>query len=156
MTALASYSTGTVSVAAGGTIVSGSATIWSGTNVRPGDVLQIGSFQTIIADVTDPTHLVIPPWGGGAQADVAYVVWKMSPQRIAGAQVMADVSTLVAALNTSGFFWFVDPALTAPDPSLGSDGQFALQPSTGENVGSCRWRLVLSRNLSRARHAGAV
>ncbi|MGX1353458.1 hypothetical protein AB7M49_007079 [Bradyrhizobium elkanii] len=132
MTALASYSTGTVSVAAGGTIVSGSATIWSGTNVRPGDVLQIGNFQTIIADVTDPTHLVIPPWGGGAQADVAYVVWKMSPQRIAGAQAMADVSTLVAALNTSGFFWFVDPALAAPDPSLGSDGQFALQPSTGK------------------------
>ncbi|ODM77808.1 pyocin knob domain-containing protein [Bradyrhizobium elkanii] len=132
MTALASYSTGTVSVAAGGTTVSGSATIWSGTNVRPGDVLQIGNFQTIIADVTDPTHLVIPPWGGGAQADVAYVVWKMSPQRIAGAQAMADVSTLVAALNTTGFFWFVDASLAAPDPSLGSDGQFALQPSTGK------------------------
>ncbi|MHC2241476.1 hypothetical protein [Bradyrhizobium elkanii] len=150
MTALASYSTGTVSVAAGGTIVSGSATIWSGTNVRPGDVLQIGNFQTIIADVTDPTHLVIPPWGGGAQADVAYVVWKMSPQRIAGAQTMADVSTLVAALNTTGFFWFVDAALAAPDPSLGSDGQFALQPSTGKmwvHVGGAWSYLGIYRGL---------
>ncbi|WP_224741635.1 pyocin knob domain-containing protein [Bradyrhizobium sp. 2S1] len=132
MTALASYATGTISVAANGTVVTGSATIWSGTNVRPGDILQIGNFQTIIADVTDPTHLVIPPWGGGAQAGVAYVVWKVSPQRIAGAQAMVDVSTLVAALNTTGFFWFVDASLAAPDPSLGSDGQFALQPSTGK------------------------
>ncbi|UGY23166.1 pyocin knob domain-containing protein [Bradyrhizobium septentrionale] len=132
MTALASYATGTISVAANGTVVTGSATIWSGTNVRPGDILQIGNFQTVIADVTDPTHLVIPPWGGGAQAGVAYVVWKVSPQRIAGAQAMADVSALVAALNTTGFFWFVDASLAAPDPSLGSDGQFALQPSTGK------------------------
>ncbi|WP_338700779.1 pyocin knob domain-containing protein [Bradyrhizobium sp. 26S5] len=132
MTALASYSSGAISVAANGTTVTGVGTIWSGTNVRPGDVLQIGNFQTIIADVTDPTHLVIPPWGGGAQAGVAYVVWKVSPQRIAGAQAMVDVSTLVAALNTTGFFWFVDASLAAPDPSLGSDGQFALQPSTGK------------------------
>ncbi|SEB99938.1 hypothetical protein [Bradyrhizobium erythrophlei] len=132
MTALANYSTGTVSVAAGDTIVSGVGTIWSSTNVRPGDILQIGNFQTIITDVTDPTHLVIPPWGGGAQAAVAYVVWKVSSQRIAGAQAMADVSTLVAALNTTGFFWFVDVSLAAPDPSLGSDGQYALQPSTGK------------------------
>ncbi|WP_163150871.1 hypothetical protein [Bradyrhizobium uaiense] len=86
----------------------------------------------MITDVTDPTHLVIPPWGGGAQAGVAYVVWRVSQQRIAGAQAMADVSTLVAALNTTGFFWFVDVSLAAPDPSLGSDGQYALQPSTGK------------------------
>ncbi|WP_050400354.1 hypothetical protein [Bradyrhizobium embrapense] len=132
MTALASYSTGTVSVAAGDTTVSGVGTIWSSTNVRPGDILQIGNFQTIITDVTDPTHLVIPPWGGGAQAAVAYVVWKVSSQRIAGAQAMADVSALVAALNTSGFFWFVDASLAAPDPSLGTDGQYALQPTTGK------------------------
>ncbi|OKO67259.1 hypothetical protein AC628_39790 [Bradyrhizobium sp. NAS96.2] len=132
MTALTSYSTGTISVAANGTAVTGVGTIWSGTNVRPGDILQIGNFQTIITDVTDPTHLVIPPWGGGAQAGVAYVVWRVSQQRIAGAQAMADVSTLVAALNTTGFFWFVDVSLAAPDPSLGSDGQYALQPTTGK------------------------
>ncbi|WP_375780884.1 hypothetical protein ACE103_20300 [Bradyrhizobium sp. ma5] len=132
MTALSSYSTGTISVAANGTAVTGVGTIWSGTNVRPGDTLQIGNFQTIIADVTDPMHLVIPPWGGGAQAGVPYVIWKASSQRIAGAQVIGDVSDLIAALNTSGFFWFVDVSLAAPDPSLGSDGQYALQPTTGK------------------------
>jgi hypothetical protein len=131
MTALASYSTGTVSVAAGGTTVTGSGTIWSGTNVKPGDILQIGNFQSVISDVTDTTHLVIPPWGGGAQSAVAYKIWQVSPQRFAGATAMQTVNDLVAALNVSGFFWFVATGATAPDPSYGNDGQYAFQPSTG-------------------------
>lgn len=132
MTALVSYSTGTVSVAAGGTTVTGVGSIWSGTNARPGDVLQIGNFQTVISDVTDTTHLVIPPWGGGAQAGVAYKIWQVSPQRFAGAQAMQAVNDLVAALDTSGFFVFVGVSLTEPDPSLGDDGQYAFQPTTGK------------------------
>ncbi|MCP1852780.1 MULTISPECIES: LamG domain-containing protein [unclassified Bradyrhizobium] len=133
MTALASYSTGTVTIAANGTTVTGTGTIWSGVNVRPGDILQVGSFQTIISDVTDVTHLVIPQWGGGAQTDVAYTIWKWFPQRVVGASAAQDVSDLVGALKVTGFFWFVDAALSAPDPSLNaSDGQYALQPSTGK------------------------
>ncbi|WP_247455342.1 hypothetical protein [Bradyrhizobium sp. 174] len=132
MTALVSYSTGSVSVAVGGTTVTGVGSIWSGTNARPGDVLQIGNFQTVISDVTDTTHLVIPPWGGGAQSGVAYQIWQVSPQRFAGAQAMQSVNDLVAALNTSGFFVFVDVSLTVPDPSLGDDGQYAFQPTTGK------------------------
>lgn len=131
MTALASYSTGTATVSAGGTTVTGTGTIWSGVNVRPGDIFQIGNFQSVIADVVDTGELTIPPWGGGAQTDVAYTIWQVSPQRFAGAQAMADVSTLVAALNADGFFFFVDSAETVPDPSLGNDGQYAYQPSTG-------------------------
>jgi hypothetical protein len=132
MTALASYSTGTVTVSAGGTTVTGTGTIWSGVNARPGDVLQIGNFQTIISDVVDTDELTIPPWGGGAQTGVAYKIWQWFPQRVAGAQAMADVSTLVAALNKEGFYWFVDTTETEPDPSLGNDGQYALQPTTGK------------------------
>ena len=132
MTALVSYSTGTVSVAAGGTIVTGVGAIWSGTNARPGDILQIGNFQSVISDVTDVTHLVIPPWGGGAQGGVAYKIWQVSPRRFAGAQAMQTGNELVAALNTTGFFVFVDVGLTEPDPSLGDDGQYAFQPTTGK------------------------
>ncbi|WP_247903387.1 hypothetical protein [Bradyrhizobium sp. 131] len=132
MTALVSYSTGTVSVASGGTTVTGVGAIWSGTNVKPGDLLQIGNFQTVISDVTDTTHLVIPPWGGGAQSGVAYKIWQVSPQRFAGASAMATVNQLVAAFETSGFFVFVDIADTVPDPSLGDDGQYAFQPTTGK------------------------
>jgi hypothetical protein len=132
MTALVSYSTGTISIAAGGTTATGVGTIWSGTNVRPGDILQIGNFQTVISDVTDTTHLVVPPWGGGAQSGVSYKIWQVSPQRFAGAQAMQAVNDLVAALDTSGFFVFVSSIATVPDPSLGDDGQYALQPTTGK------------------------
>lgn len=132
MTALNSYSTGTATVSAGGATVTGIGTIWSGTNAKPGDIFQIGNFQTVISDVTDTTHLVIPPWGGGAQTGVAYKIWQTSSQRFAGSQAMATVNQLVAAFNTSGFFVFVDIADTVPDPSLGDDGQFAFQPTTGK------------------------
>ncbi|SFN02519.1 hypothetical protein SAMN05216573_10773 [Bradyrhizobium sp. Rc3b] len=132
MTALNSYSTGTASVSAGGTTITGSGTIWSGTNIKPGDIFQIGNFQSVISDVTDTTHLVIPPWGGGAQTGVAYTIWQVSPQRFAGAEAMATVNQLVAAFRTSGFFVFVDIDATEPDPSLGDDGQYAFQPTTGK------------------------
>ncbi|MBB4422302.1 hypothetical protein GGD66_000828 [Bradyrhizobium sp. CIR48] len=132
MTALASYSTGTASVSAGGTTVTGSGVIWNDGSAKPGDILQIGNFQSVITDVTDTTHLVIPPWGGGAQTGVAYKIWKVSPQRFAGAEAMTTVNKLVAAFNTSGYFVFVDIDETVPDPSLGDDGQFAFQPTTGK------------------------
>ncbi|MET4170954.1 hypothetical protein ABIB99_002036 [Bradyrhizobium sp. LA6.1] len=132
MTALVSYSTGTVSVAAGGTIVTGVGTIWSGTNARPGDVLQIGNFQSVISDVTDATHLVIPLWGGGAQAGVAYKIWQVSPQRFAGAEAMATVNKLVASLDAREIPVVVGDDETGPDPSLGEEGQTAIQPTTGK------------------------
>lgn len=131
MTALASYSTGTVTITSGGTTVTGSTTVWSGVNVRPGDILQVGNYQTVVSDVTDTTHLVIPPWGGGAVSGASYKIFQTSPQRFAGSQAMADVSKLVAALNTNGYFVFVGSTETVPDPSLGNDGQWAFQPSTG-------------------------
>lgn len=132
MTALNSYSTGTVSVADGGTTVTGATVIWSDSSAKPGDILQIGNFQTVITDVTDATHLVIPPWGGGAQSGAAYKIWQVSPRRFAGADAMTTVNKLVAAFNTSGYFVFVGIDETDPDPSLGDDGQFAFQPTTGK------------------------
>ncbi|RXH41059.1 carbohydrate-binding protein [Bradyrhizobium zhanjiangense] len=132
MTALVSYSTGTATVSAGGTTVTGIGTIWSGVNARPGDILQVGNYQSVISDVVDTGTLTIPPWGGGAQTAVAYKIWQVSPQRFAGAQAMADVNTLVAALNTTGFFVFVGSTETVPDPSLGNEEQYAFQPTTGK------------------------
>lgn len=133
MTVLPSYSTGTVSVADGGTTVTGAGGAnWSAVNVSAGDILQIGEFQTIISDVTDATTLVIPPWGGGVQSGASYNIWKTSIVRVVGGQNALDVNKLLAALNTSGYFVFVGPDETEPDPSLGEEGQFALQPSTGK------------------------
>jgi len=132
MTALVSYSTGTVTISAGGTTVTGSGTIWNDGSAKPGDILQIGNFQSVISDVTDATHLVIPPWGGGAQTGVAYKIWQVSPQRFAGAEAMTTVNKLVIALNAREIPVVVGDDETVPDPSLGEEDQTAIQPSTGK------------------------
>jgi hypothetical protein len=132
MTALVSYSTGTVSVAAGGTTVTGTGTIWSRASVLPGDVLQIGNVQSIICDVVDVDELTIPPWGGGEQTSVAYKIWQVSPQRFAGEQAMKNVNLVMAALDTTGFFFFVGADEAEPNPSYGDEGQYGFQPTTGK------------------------
>ena len=132
MTALVSYSTGTVSVAASGATVTGVGTIWNDGSAKPGDIFQIGNFQSVISDVADATHLVIPPWGGGAQTGVAYKIWQVSPQRFAGAEAMTTVNRLVIALNAREIPVVVGDDETVPDPSLGEEDQTAIQPTTGK------------------------
>ncbi|MET4601079.1 hypothetical protein ABIB90_000530 [Bradyrhizobium sp. JR4.1] len=132
MTALSSYSTGTCAVSADGTTVTGTSTIWSSAgNVKPGDLFQSGHFVSKITDVTDDTHLVILPWPGSTLSGATYAIWKESQQRIVGETYARDVDKAVSAWNTSGFFVFVAVGATAPDPSLGDDGQWAFQPTTG-------------------------
>ncbi|WLB16175.1 carbohydrate-binding protein [Bradyrhizobium japonicum] len=133
MTALVSYSTGTVSVAADGTIVTGVGPLWlTSANAKPGDIFQSGHFFTFITDVTSETTLVVPPWPGSTLSGATYNIWKISQQRIVGAEASEDMDKVLTALNTTGWFIFVPPAATAPDPSLGNDGQYAMQPTTGK------------------------
>ncbi|MET4794608.1 hypothetical protein ABIF64_006786 [Bradyrhizobium japonicum] len=133
MTALSSYSTGTVSVSADGTTVTGVGPLWSSAgNVKPGDLFQSGHYVVPITDVTDDTHLAITPWPGSTLSGASYVVWKVSQQRIVGETYAASVDKIVGAWNTSGFFVFVDINETEPDPSLGDDGQYAFQPTSGK------------------------
>ena len=101
MTALSSYSTGTATVSAGGTTVTGTGTIWSGTSVKPGDIFQIGNFQSVITDVTDTTHLVIPPWGGGAQTLSGFITNPAGNLRISVADNAGSPSGQIM-FNNSG------------------------------------------------------
>lgn len=131
MTAFPSYSTGTVSIGAGATSIVGTSTIWSGVNARPGDDILVAGHIINIVDVVDPTHLTIDPWPYTAvTAGTAYKVIQRSPLRFAGGQAMADVSTLVATLNSLGPIFNVATGASAPDPSLGADGQYAHQMAT--------------------------
>ncbi|WBU27601.1 hypothetical protein OOZ54_12940 [Rhodopseudomonas palustris] len=127
-----SYSTGTVSVASGGTSVVGSGTIWSGVNARAGDLFVADRFAALITDVVDAEHLKITPWGGVDLAGGSYAIYKWSPLRFAGGQAMADVSRLLALLNEAGPYYIIGDDETSPDPSIGEEGQFARQPSTGK------------------------
>jgi hypothetical protein len=133
MTAFPSYATGTVAIGAGATVIVGTGTIWSAINARAGDDIVIAGHTVIVEDVIDPAHLEIDAWPYAAvPAGAPYKIVQRSPLRFAGGQAMADVSALVAALNSDGFYVFVGPSLSAPDPSLGNDNQFAFQPSTGK------------------------
>jgi hypothetical protein len=132
MTAFPSYSTGTVSIAASATSVVGVGSNWTGQNAMPGDTLVVGGHQVVVQDVTDSLHLAIDAWPFSAVSAVAYVLYKNSPLRFVGGQAMASVSKLVDELNTDGFYVFVGPTLTVPDPSYGNENQFAFQASTGK------------------------
>lgn len=126
--ALTSYSTGTVSIASGATTAVGVSTLWA-VNVLPGDLLVSGTAQATITDVTDDIHLAITPWPGGALAGATYKIWQMPGPRNT-TQASKDVSKLVAYLNTTGIYLAVDASLSAPDPSVGDENQFAFQAST--------------------------
>jgi hypothetical protein len=134
MTAFPSYSTGTVAIGTAATSIVGSGTVWSGVNAMPGDTFVVaGNPPVKISDVVDATHLAIDAWPFTAvTAGTSYKIYKDSPLRFAGGQAMADVSTLVGALNTDGFYVFVSSSLSVPDPSYGNDNQFAFQPSTSK------------------------
>ncbi|OWJ69815.1 hypothetical protein CDV50_15960 [Haematobacter massiliensis] len=69
------YATGTVSVAAGGTTVTGAGTGWAGA-IRAGDVLWIAGITCRIASVNSATSLTLArPWPGPAASGAAYEVW---------------------------------------------------------------------------------
>jgi hypothetical protein len=130
---LPTYSTGTVAVAAGGTVVTGSGGMWSGTNAKQGDFISIaGSAAVLITEVTDATHLKIAAWPGAAQTAAAYVIYQNYVGRVVGVAAAEDVGTMLEKLHTDGLPFIVGPDETAPDPSFGDEGQMAFKPDTGQ------------------------
>lgn len=128
------YSTGTVSINNGDTIVVGTSTIWSGVNAKAGDSIQIGTLPPVdIKDVTDTTHLTLwAPWTGGAQAAATYTIIQNYPTRVVGVAAAEDVGTMLGQLNSLGPIFNVPSTATVPDPSYGADGQYAIQMTTGK------------------------
>lgn len=128
--ALPTYQTGTVSVSADGTVVTGLGTIWTGINVVAGDMLAIdGAAPVLITDVADVTHLSIPAWAGADKAGVAYIIYQVSSLRFDDVQIAQDLQKQVQALNATGYIIPV-PVGGTPDPSLGDDGQWATIPES--------------------------
>jgi hypothetical protein len=130
--AFPTYSTGTVTVSAGGTTVSLSGGSWSSTAARAGDDLVIAGHTVVILDVPTSLTATIDPWPYDAATSSAYKIIQRSPLRISGRTVMDDVNTMVAGMNTDGFYFFVKDSASAPDESYGNEGQYARKPTTGE------------------------
>ena len=131
--ALPTYSTGTASVAAGGTVVTGVGGMWSGINVKQGDFISIGgSDAALITEVTDSTHLKVAPWSAGAKTGQPYIIYQNYVGRLVGVAAAEDVGDMLEMLHVDGLPFIVGVDETVPDPSYGDDGQMAFQPSTGQ------------------------
>ena len=128
MTIADTYDTGTVSVDSSGN-VTGSGVIWS--LVKKFDLISIdgGDLRTI-TEVTDSSHLKIQPWSGTASAK-PYVIFYNSLLRLTNGELALRTNELVKTITGDGYFVYVAPADSAPDPAKGKDGQYALKPSTG-------------------------
>jgi hypothetical protein len=132
--ALGTYSTGTVSIVQGETTVQSSNAWLSPTNAAPGDLISIDGESTtvIVANHDDNQRIEIPAWSGETKEDVPYVIYQMPAARFTNTQIAQNLQKQVAALDDDDYFVAVKPGATAPDPSLGKDGQSALQRSTGK------------------------
>jgi hypothetical protein len=131
--ALPIYFTGTVSVAAGGTVVTGAGVMWSGINAKQGDFISINNLaEVLITEVTDATHLKIAPWQGPAQSGVAYAIYQNYVGRVVGVAAAEDVGVMLEKLHVDGLPFILGADETVPDPSYGDEGQLAFKPSTGE------------------------
>jgi hypothetical protein len=127
------YSTGTVSVAAGGTNVTGAGVMWSGINVKQGDFISIaGLAEVLITEVTDAANLKITPWQGAAQSNAPYIIYQNYVGRVVGVAAAEDVGEMLEKLHVDGLPFIVGADETVPDPSYGDEGQLAFKPSTGQ------------------------
>jgi hypothetical protein len=131
--ALPTYSTGTASVAAGGTVVTGAGCSWTGVNAKQGDFISIGgSDAALITEVTDATHLKVAPWTAGAKTTQPYIIYQNYVGRVVGVAAAEDVGDMLEMLHVDGLPFIVGPTETVPDPSFGDDGQLAFKPTTGQ------------------------
>lgn len=95
MSSFAYYATGTVTVAAGGTAVTGAGTLWS-TVIQPGDSFEAGGRAVRVLAVIDDTHLTLAyGWPGTALAASAYLIAYTAPARTTGTYVAERLRELI-------------------------------------------------------------
>jgi len=95
-------SAGTISVAAGGTVITGAGTSWTsgGMPVISGDTMHAGGVSVPIAAVNGAGEAVPRlPWPGATLSGAPYAICLDSPARLAATKAMTDVADLVARLR---------------------------------------------------------
>lgn len=91
-----SYDTGTISVSAAGTSVTGSGTNWIAGGIEPGDVFWCAGLSVTVASVESATALTLAfPWPGSAQSGAAYEV-RYTPD---AQRVLASARELIEDLS---------------------------------------------------------
>jgi hypothetical protein len=138
-----SYNTGTATVAANGTTVTGQGTAWSGA-LQPGDLFGTHKGLAVrIASVNSNTSLTLAyPWPGAAQTAAAYEV-QIVPDE---ARVQEQTRLLLEQLASGNLSALAALTLAADRlPYATGAGQFALTPLT-----------AFARSLLDDANAGAV
>lgn len=121
------YDTGTISVNAGATAVTGVGTAWTTVGITPGDTFEAGGLIGLVESVTDNTHLTLTrAWPGASNlSGVGYQIIENSWLRSDISTAQRQIGRIVNILNGTGYIYPVAAGGT-PDNSLGEDGQYAL------------------------------
>lgn len=99
MALLSDYASGTITVAADGTAVTGSGTAWSAAGFTEGDLLIANGYFGIVGSVESNTALTLAqPWRGGALTAAAYRLRYQGD----GSRISAQARQLTELLGTSG------------------------------------------------------
>src|SRR5690349_17911130 len=89
------YTSGTVSVSAGGTSVTGVGTAWKTAGIRAGDTFMRDGYVVVVtADATSETSLTIEAWPGSALSGASYRI-RFQPD---GSRYSAGARELVEAI----------------------------------------------------------
>lgn len=151
-----SHDAGTISVSAGGTVVTGSGAGWTGAGLRAGDVFWCAGLSVSIASIDGANSLTLAfPWPGAAQSGAAYEIrYTPDAQRVlASARELIETIgdgdlQAIAALNSAAdrvpYFNGPGSASLATLTSFGRSliartataGQFPV--STGPNASTMR------------------
>ena len=91
------YSTGTVSVAGGATVVTGAGTLWLTAGVLSGDSIILDGRYATIASVDSNTQVTLASaWTGANQTGASYTIRFDAPSRIKNVTLLAQVRELIA------------------------------------------------------------
>lgn len=129
-----SYKIGTASVLNGQTTVTFTGGTALTSNAKAWDNLTFyGHFPVEIESIDAEDALTLAaPWPGPTIVQGAYVITNTGINSFAAPQVARDVIAIAEALGTEGYYRYVRPDLTVPDPRKGDEGQYARQPNTGK------------------------
>lgn len=123
------YRTGTISIAASDTAVTGIGTLWSVVAEQGDWLFANGNIGIINQNIGDTSLELESPWTGGVLSSAAYLLVKMSWLRYEPAILQQKVRELVSSLTATGIFQFVSGSV--PDPGDGVEGQWALKVNDG-------------------------
>ena len=136
------YSVGTVSLAAGGTVVTGVGTLWAAADIQPGDTFKVQNLDAIILSIDSNTQItLLEPWTGTALPGASYAI-RYQPdgsRYAAAARALIDLlgngnltafASLVGALNMIPMFTGAGALTLVPRVELTQGVDYDVQVDT--------------------------